>query len=122
MRAWWMIIALALGACGWTPSVGRNGSDVGGGCQSDISCDEICVTGSNFFPGGQCTWRCTKTSDCPTGAICTAITLAGSNGYKVCAASCKLNSECRDGQMCAAVPTNEGGMEDVCWAPGTVGP
>ena len=113
--------ALTCLGCGWSPSVGKTGSDVGGACGSDISCDETCVTGSPFFPGGVCTWRCNADTDCPIKSICSRIVLANSGGYHVCVNTCQSANDCRTGYQCADVPKADGGTAAVCWVPGTIG-
>ncbi len=110
-------------ACGFTASIGAEGIDVGAACESDISCDETCISGSNFFPGGMCTWRCSQDSDCPGSTVCTDIKLtdSGSSGYRICAIRCSSDAQCFRTLKCSPVRKVGGtGEESICWIAGPI--
>jgi len=127
MRARWVIIGLALGACGGdaatTPTTSPDASSeettspdaslpdapqppdvaigdqpLAGICQNDSQC----ATGfCNSYPsGGYCTSLCTSNEDCGADAKCLQDYTAPNQKQKVCLKTCTSQVDCRDDQFC----------------------
>ena len=107
-------------ACGGRPSIGPDGSTVGGQCNASRDCDStgICTTDSNFSNGvvGMCTQQgCVNDAGCPAGTACVFI------GINICAVTCGTLQDCSGfgrGWTCKGI-SRPGGQPDamVCRLP-----
>ncbi len=64
---------------------------IGRPCAQDAECD-----GALACTSGQCTLACGRSSECPSGAVCTALP----EGRR-CVATCTAPPECEGGQICS---------------------
>ncbi|MCC7380710.1 MAG: hypothetical protein IT384_02715 [Deltaproteobacteria bacterium] len=109
---WWLPAALVTAAVGCgsasQETVGKNGTLVGGPCQSQDSCDTgaLCKTEGDF-PGGMCVVPCGNHADCPSGARCT------SSESGICLPSCSSASDCRSGYVCREKSDQSGGGKSL---------
>jgi hypothetical protein len=107
-------------------------AQLGDTCTADADCASLgtgamckltTTTGNASYPGGYCTKRCQKASDCPgadAGASpCVTLPVAYGEGDSLCWEPCKQRNSvpggCRDGYACygvssMGVPTGQG-----CW-------
>ena len=91
--------ALALLAC-----ADPRAAKLGIACTANADCAEgqTCQTGA---PMGYCTQPCQtagSTSECPSGGLCTDVTLGGAT-MRICARICQNQSDCRTGYQCNGV-------------------
>lgn len=99
LRAFYLLVALGLGAC-------APGNAAGGECSASGACSGGVCLQSQDFPGGYCTRACqvNDPSSCPSGSVCIddpsgAPADAGVNA--VCYQTCTTNSDCtRSGYAC----------------------
>ena len=99
---------------------------VGGACTDDSECASIgagatCLTDNDGYPGGHCTFPCTRYcpdragANAPTFCVVDAIDPLSGSCHSRCDAGLFPTSGCREGYLCdEASRPNNAGIEQVC--------
>ena len=101
-------LSLLLFVLGCGDDVGAEGDLVGGECDSDRDCEEVCLKDKSDFPGGMCSVECKSDQDCPIDTVC--VDKKGG----ICAYQCDENDDCRRGYRCDGTKRKSGGEDFVC--------